>query len=106
LPLFEASINEAARNSSTEVLVFDLALNFARDLGGDKGLQTAADVLIKARKDSGKAVAVVLYSRASDLEDLGTERILRALRWKLLGGGVPVFPSMRRATRAIALANR
>ncbi len=43
-----------------------------------------------------------LYSEDPGLEP---ERILRNMRSKLLEKGVAVFPSMRRAIRAIALVN-
>jgi hypothetical protein len=48
---------------------------------------------------------MVLYSRACDDDDLEPERILRKMRSMLLDKGVVVFPSMRRAIRALALIN-
>jgi hypothetical protein len=104
--MFDAAIREAARNPSSDILVFDLALNFGRNMVGDEGLNQAADTLILARKESGKPLAVVLYSRACDPEDMKTEQALRRMRHRLLEQGVAVFPSMDRAIRAIALANR
>jgi len=106
LPMFDAAIREAARNPSSDILVFDLALNFGRNMVGEEGLNKAADTLILARKESGKPVAAVLYSRACDPEDMKTEQALRRMRHRLLEQGVAVFPSMARAIRAIALANR
>ncbi|MEW6441935.1 MAG: CoA-binding protein [bacterium] len=105
LPLFGPSMKEAAGNRSTDILVFDLALNFGRNMIGEERLGAAADALALARKDSGKPVAVVLYSRSCDTEDMATEQSLRCFRSRLLGEGIAVFPSMPRAMRAIALAN-
>ena len=106
LPMFEATMREAAADSNTDVLIFDLAMNFAmRMAGGEEGLYQVADVLIRVREESGKPVAMVLYSRACDPDDLEPERVLRQMRAKLLEKGVAVFPSMRRAIRAISLAN-
>ena len=103
--MFEATMREAAANPTTDVLIFDLAMNFAMQMAGEEGLLQVADVLIQTRKESGQPVIVVLYSRASDPDDLEPERILRQLRSKLLENGVAVFPSMRRAIRAISLVN-
>jgi hypothetical protein len=80
-------------------------MNFALRMAGEEGLYQVADVLIRVREESGKPVVMVLYSRACDHDDLEPERILRQMRWKLLQKGVAVFPSMRRAIRAIALIN-
>lgn len=105
LPMFEATMQEAAENPTTDVLIFDLAMNFALRMAGEEGLHQVADVLIQTRQKSGKPVVMVLYSRACDPEDLEPERILRKLRSRLLEKGVAVFPSMRRAIRAISLLN-
>lgn len=104
LPLFAAAMKEAAANPSTDLLVFDLAVNFARDLVGDRGIFEAADALARARKETGRSVAAVLYSRACDPEDMSVEDLLRRVRARLLEQGVAVFPSMARAVRALSLA--
>ena len=105
LPMFEATMREAAANPNTDVLIFDLAMNFVMRMAGEEGLYQVADILIRVREESGKPVVMVLYSRACDPDDLEPERILRQMRSKLLEKGVAVFPSMRRAIRAIALVN-
>ncbi|MBC7230960.1 MAG: CoA-binding protein [Actinobacteria bacterium] len=105
LPVFEAVMETAASDPGTDILIFDLALNFGYGLGGEEGLIAAADVLVRARRKSGKPVVLVLYSRANGLEDLHFEEILRRLRSRLLQEGVLVFPSMQRAMRALALIN-
>lgn len=105
IPVFAAAMREAARDPGTDILVFDLALNFAHGLFGDEGLQAAADVLLAVHRETGKAVVLALYSRAIGGDDLSLERTLRGLRTKLLAGGVPVYPSMSRALRALSLVN-
>lgn len=104
LPLFAAAMKEAAANPSTDLLLLDLAVNFARDLVGDQGILEAADALVRAKKETGKSVAVVLYTRACDSEDTSVEALLRRTRARLLEQGVAVFPSMARAVRALSLA--
>jgi len=105
LPEFEGAMREAALNSTTDVLIFDLAVNFALPLVTREGLEKACDILIQARQEKRKPVAVVLYSRACDPGDLTLEEILRSLRRTLLEAGVAVFPSMPRTIRAIAKIN-
>jgi acetate---CoA ligase (ADP-forming) subunit alpha len=102
---FEGAMREAARNSTTDILIFDLALNFAYPLLGPEGLDRATDILIESHRESGKPVAVVLYSRACDVGDLTFEEKLRELRAKMLDAGVAVFASMPRAIRALAGIN-
>jgi acyl-CoA synthetase (NDP forming) len=104
-PMFEEAMREAANNPSTDMLIFDLAMNFAMRIAGEEGLYQVADVLTRVREESGKPVVMVLYSRACDPDDLEPERILRNMRSRLLEKGVAVFPTMRRAMRAIALVN-
>jgi len=105
LPVFEAAMRKAAVNPSTDILVFDVALNFAYGLGGEEGLNAAMDMLIHMGQESGKPVVVVLYSRAIGSEDIFFEEVLRRLQTRLLEGGILVYPSMPRAIRALALVN-
>lgn len=105
LEIFRGAMTEAAANPTTDVMVFDLALNFAYDLAGESGLEMAADILIEAKKSSGKPLAVVLYPRSFDPGEMEMERILRDVRARLLEGGVAVFPSMKRAMGALARIN-
>lgn len=105
LPIFEAAMREAAANPATDILIFDIAVNFAYGLLGEEGLRAAMDILVDAKQASGKPVVVALYSRAIGSEDMAVEETLRRLRDRLLEGGVPAFPSMPRAIRAISLIN-
>ncbi len=105
LPVFEAAMREAADNATTDILVFDIAVNFAFGLGGEEGLSAAMDILIDIRREYGKPVVVVLYSRALGEEDLYFEEIGRRLQKRLLDGGVLAYPSMPRAIRALSLVN-
>jgi len=104
--LLQACLVEAAGNSTTDLLVFDLAVNFGLNMVGRQGLDLVADAIVRAKRESGKPLAAVLYTRSFDPEDFGPEDALRSLRWKLLENGIAVFPSMRRALRAISLVNR
>ncbi len=105
LPVFEAAMREAAAVPGTDILVFDIALNFAHGLGGAEGLAAAADILIRIRREAGKPVAVVMYSRAIGEDDIVFEEVLRSLQARLLAADVLVYPSMPRALRAISLVN-
>ncbi len=102
---FEGAMRQAAGNESTDLLLFDLAMNFAYPLVGHEGLEKACQILIDARRESGRPLAVALYSRSCDTDDLTMERSLRKLRRMLMEGGVAVFPSMQRAIKAIATLN-
>ena len=105
MPEFEGAIREAAMNPSTDILIFDLAINFGYDLAGEAGLDLVSDILIRTRRESEKPLVVVLYSRSFDPDKLDLEGVLRRMRWKLLGEGIPVYPSVPRAMRAIARVN-
>ncbi|MGQ9475248.1 MAG: CoA-binding protein [Actinomycetota bacterium] len=105
LPVFEAAMREAALNPTTDVLVFDLALNFGLGLAGEPGVKAAADVLARVRRESGKPVVLVAYSRAVGLRDMAVEELYRRVRDRLLSDGVLVYPSMARAMRALSLIN-
>jgi acyl-CoA synthetase (NDP forming) len=104
-PQFEAAMRAALENPSTDLVVFDLAMNFALNMAGEEGLHMFVDLLIKIREACGKPLVMALYSRSCDPDDLEPERILRQLRAKFLDQGIAVFPSMRRAIRAITLVN-
>ncbi len=106
MPILEPTFMAAAENPTTDIFLFDLAVNFARNLVGEEGLVAFADLLGRVRETSGKPVAIALYSRSTDPDDLETEGLLRRIRNLLLEKGVAVFPSMRRAVRAIALVNQ
>jgi len=105
IPEFEAAMRGASANPTTDILIFDLAVNFAYPLVGPNGLERAADILAEFRRDTGKPVAVVLYSRVYDVGNMTFQELLGRIRRKLLDGGVAVFPSMTRAARAIAAIN-
>ena len=105
LPEFEGAMREAAMNPSTDILVFDLAINFGHDLAGEAGLDLVTDILIRVHRESGNPLAVILYSRSFDPDRLTLEGILRRMRWKLLEEGIPVYTSVPRALRAISRVN-
>jgi acetate---CoA ligase (ADP-forming) subunit alpha len=102
---FEGAMREAASNPTTDLLIFDLAMNFALPIVSEQGLERTCEILIQLRRESGKPIAVVLYSRSCDPGDLTLESLLRKMRKTLLDAGVAVFPSMPRAVKAIARVN-
>lgn len=106
LPLFDSVMREAAGYGNCDILIFDMALNFAYGIAGEEGLEKASDILIHIRKEVAKPMVIVLYSRADGYEDLPLEAVLRRQREKLLRGGIAVYPSMARAIKAISLANK
>ncbi len=103
---FEAVLRAASAQASADVLVLDLAVNFAMLLGGTEGMVRVAEILARVRSESGRPMAAVLYSSAFDPDDLEPERALRQMRSILLKRSVAVFPSMPRAMRALSLVNR
>jgi acyl-CoA synthetase (NDP forming) len=105
LPEFEGAMREAAMNPSTDILTFDLAINFGHDLAGEAGLDLVSDILMRVHRESGNPLVVILYSRSFDPDELNLEGVLRRMRWKLLQEGIPVYPSVPRALRAIARVN-
>ncbi len=104
-PFLETAVRQAAANATTDILLFDLAVNFGHDVSGDFGLDRAHDILVDARKQSRKPVAVVLYTRSFDPDDMRFETISRRMRARLADAGIPVFPTMERAIKAIAAIN-
>ena len=102
LPQFEAVMRAAAGNETTDVVLLDLAVNFAMLLGGLEGMVRVAETLGRVRAETGRPMAVVLYSRACDPDDLEPERVLRRMRSILHEGSVAVFPSLPRAVRALS----
>ncbi len=105
LPEFEGAIRAAAFDPATDIFVFDLAINFGYDIAGETGLYLAMDALVRAKVDSGKPMVMVLYSRNEDSENLTLEKARREVRDKLIAAGIPVYPSMPRALRALARIN-
>lgn len=104
-PFLKDALMEAARNPTTDVLLFDLAVNFGYDIAGDFGIEHVTDILSLVRKETGAPVAAVLYSRSFDADDMRFEVMTRRMRKKLGVAEVAVFPTMERAVRAIALIN-
>ncbi len=105
LPLFESILRAAASNTSTDLLLLDLAVNFAMLLGGAEGMFRVAEIVGRVRREIGRPMAVVLYSRACDPDDLEPERIIRRMRSILQEHSIPVFPSLPRAMRSISRVN-
>jgi hypothetical protein len=101
-PFLSDALSLAACNPTTDVLLFDLAVNFGYDIAGDFGIEKVVEILTDVRKSSGKPLAAVLYSRSFDPDDMRFETMIRRVRKRLNAAGVAVYPSMERAIRAIA----
>ncbi len=105
MPFLEDALFEAGGNPTTDILLFDLAVNFGYDVAGDFGIERTVELLGETRRRSGTHVAAVLYSRSFDPDDMRFETMLRRMRKRLHAAGVPVFESMERAVRAISRVN-
>ena len=105
MPFLEDALFEAGANPTTDILLFDLAVNFGYDVAGDFGIERTVELLGEARRRSGAHVSAVLYSRSFEPDDMRFETMLRRMRKRLHAAGVPVFPSMERAVRAISRVN-
>ncbi|MFH1151131.1 MAG: CoA-binding protein [Actinomycetota bacterium] len=102
MEIFESAMMEAGRDPATDVLVFDLAVNFGYDLAGEDGVREAARILAHVKDETGKNVVAVLYSRSNDAGNLYFEGLIRDLTQGLREAGVAVYPSMSRAITALA----
>ena len=68
--------------------------------------QALMDVPLVVRKNSGKLVVVILTEETTDVNKLDFEADRRRLRDYYLAHGIPVYPTLERAIRALAhLAN-
>ena len=105
MPFLEDALFEAGANPTTDILLFDLAVNFGYDVAGDFGIERTVELLGETRRRSGKPVAAVLYSQSFDPDDMRFETMIRRMRKRLAGAGVPAFPTMGRAVRAISRVN-
>ena len=70
LPIFEMVMHEAATNPATDILIFDMALNFAHNIAGEKGLDEATEILLRIKAETGRHIVMVMYSRAIGEEDM------------------------------------
>lgn len=104
-PLFRQIVSQAVSNDTTDVFLFDLAFNLAYPIAGEDVLSELARIFSEARQESGKPIAVSLYSRACGESDIEIEKSLRKVRSQLLEGGIAVFGSTESAIRAISIVN-
>jgi len=103
--LFWEILLAAAPDPGVEVVVFDMAVNFAYDLVGE-GVREMASHLAEVAEATRKAFIAVLYNRATGPDDLERERLLRELRSFLHGKGIPTFTGMGEALNCLARANQ
>ena len=102
---FREAMEAAAGSDGFDVMLFDVAANFAFDLAGEEGLKMAMEILVAAKERYSRKIAVVMYTRSFDPDDLSKVAIVERLRRFLHEKGIPVFPSAERALKAIALIN-
>jgi len=102
---FREAMEAAAGLEGYDLMVFDIAANFAFDLAGEEGLKTAMDILVTAKERHSRKMAVVMYTRSFDPGDPSKEAMVGRMRGLLHEKGIPVFPSVERALKAIALIN-
>lgn len=102
--LFGEILLTASADPGIDVVLFDMALNFAYQLVGE-GVREMASLLRHAAEDTEKAMVAVIYNRAQGPDDLGLERTLREIRSYLHQGGVPTFTDVAEAIGCLARAN-
>ncbi len=102
--LFGEILLSAVEDPEIEVILFDMALNFAYDLVGERVWELAS-LLRRSAAETRKAIIAVIYNRAQGPDDLGLERKLREIRSFLHQGGVPTFTDVKEAIGCLANAN-
>lgn len=102
--LFRETLMVAAADPNVDIVLFDMAVNFAYDLVGD-GIREMVANFAEAARETGKAFAAVLYNRSVGTEDLDLEKVLRELRSDLHLSGVPTFASIPEAVNCLARSN-
>jgi acyl-CoA synthetase (NDP forming) len=70
----------------------------------DEYLEAVRAPIGALRYETGKDVVVVLENRAGLPEDADLEKVAREARLRYFGTGIPVFPSVRRALRAVRIS--
>jgi hypothetical protein len=68
-------------------------------------LEQVLEVLDRLKGVTGKDVVLVMENRANRVQDLDIEGIYRGMRLRFQSRGIPVFPTMERALRAIRNAS-
>ena len=98
--VFEEIAGAAAEDESTDLVLFDLAVNFGRQLLGDEGVRSCLLALLDACSGRGKPCALNLYNRAGD--DPASVLLHSSLREELARRGALVFDDLRSAFRSLS----
>ncbi len=101
---FERIAEAAAGDGATDLVLFDLAVNFGRQLLGDEGVRACLEALLEACGERGKPCAFNLYNRARD--DPEAVRLLASLRVDLSRSEALVFDDLHAAFRALSSYSR
>jgi hypothetical protein len=112
--VIRASAKEILASESVDVLVMTLLLRSLEaelptlmDMIGapppEPGsyLKEMLDVFSELKMSTGKDIVVVIDNRANQVEDGTVEKTSRQMRAAFHGRGIPVFPNVERALRAI-----
>jgi acyl-CoA synthetase (NDP forming) len=97
--VFERVAEAVAGDPATDIVLFDLAVNFGANLLGAEGVRGALETLREACRERGKPCAFNLYNRAPD--DPGAAGLHLELRRDLAAGGALVFDDLRSAFRSL-----
>ena len=108
-PAFERVLDVVAASKNVETII--AVLGMVAVLGGMFGpprdqresyLQALIEVPARVRDRFGKPVVVVLPVDGDEVEMIEVEKGRRQIRDQYLGLGIPVYPTLERAARAVA----
>jgi acyl-CoA synthetase (NDP forming) len=112
--VISASAEEILTNESVDVLIMALLLRSIEvevptymDMigaplpGSGNYLKEMLDLFSDLKTKTGKEIVVVFDNRANQVEHVAVEKVSRKMRMAFLAQGIPVFPSVDRALRAI-----
>ncbi len=101
---FKVIVDIAVRDTATDLLIYDLAINFGVLLVGQEGVYRSLQHLAAASKETGKPCVVNLYNRAPDDPTVSMFHV--GMKRMLSDEGIPVFEDLRSALDVIAALNR
>ncbi len=102
--VFRLVTEAVASEVGTDILLFDLALNFGVQLFGEEGARASLMMLADAARAAGKPCAFNLYNRAPD--DPVMASFCARVKKELALAGALVFDDLTTACRALAAYSR
>jgi predicted Fe-Mo cluster-binding NifX family protein len=69
--------------------------------GSGNYLKEMLDLFSDLKTKTGKEIVVIFDNRANQVEDVAVEKVSRKMRMAFQAQGIPVFPNVERALRAI-----